>query len=325
MPRVTMKIPRWLVAAAGLAAVLPVARAQLVNGIKAVVHDTVITYEEVNAAAAPAAQLLQRQYRNDPEALRKRLNQVLDENLEQLVQRQLILQDFARAGYNLPESLVDEVVNDRIRERFGGDRVRFTKTLQAEGLTFEKFRQQVRDQFIVEALRAKNISREIILSPHKIEQYYRQHADKYRVEDQVKLRMIVLPKAAGGDAGTARALAEEILAKLKEGATFAEMASVYSQGSQRSQGGDWGWVEKSVLKKELAEVAFSLKPGEVSGVIDLPEACYLMLVEEARPAHVRPLAEVRDELERALLLEERERLQKRYVDKLRTKTFVRYF
>lgn len=319
-----MKVPRWFFAAAALAAVLPRGHAQLVNGIKAVVHDTVITFEEVQAAAAPAAQLLQRQYRNDPATFQQRLGQVLDENLEQLVQRQLILRDFAEAGYNLPESLVDELVNDEIRQRFGGDRVRFTKTIQAQGLTFEKFRQQIRDRFIVEVLRSKNISREIILSPHKIEQYYRQNAEKYRVEDQVKLRMIVLPKTGSGDTA-ARALAGEILAKLKEGAAFAEMASVYSQGSQRSQGGDWGWVEKSVLKKELADVAFNLRPGQVSGVIDLPEACYLMLVEEARPAHVRPLAEVRDEVERALVLEERERLQKRYVDKLRTKTFVRYF
>jgi len=50
--------------------------------------------------------------------------------------------------------------------------------------------------------------------------------------------MIVLNKTSGDDTNTA-SLAGEILAKIKEGATFQEMASVYSQGSQRSQGGDW--------------------------------------------------------------------------------------
>jgi parvulin-like peptidyl-prolyl isomerase len=80
-----------------------------------------------------------------------------------------------------------------------------------------------------------------------------------------------------------------------------------------------------VLKQELAEVAFNLKVGETSGVIDQPEACYLMLVEDRRPAHVRPLGELRDEIERTLMLEQRARLQKRYVDKLKAKTFVRYF
>ena len=58
------------------------------------------------------------------------------------------------------------------------------------------------------------------------------------------------------------------------------MASVYSQGSQHNQGGDWGWVERSVFRKELADVAFTLKPGQVSDVIDTPQACYLMLVEK---------------------------------------------
>jgi len=63
-------------------------------------------------------------------------------------------------------------------------------------------------------------------------------------------------------------LAEEVLAKLKDGAAFAEMASVYSQGSQRKPGRRLGWVEKSVLRRELADVAFGLKPGEKSDVIE---------------------------------------------------------
>ena len=83
--------------------------------------------------------------------------------------------------------------------------------------------------------------------------------------------------------------ANEILAEIKKGAAFQEMASVYSEGSQKSQGGDWGWVERSVLRKDLADAAFSLKPGQVSGVIETPESVYLMLVEQtqARPRSSR--------------------------------------
>ena len=103
------------------------------------------------------------------------------------------------------------------------------------------------------------------------------------------------------------------------------MASIYSQGSQRGQGGDWGWVERSVLRKELAEVAFSLKPGERSSVIETPQACYIMLVEETKPAHVKPLNEIREEIEKSLLVAERSRLAAQYIDKLKQKTFIRYF
>jgi parvulin-like peptidyl-prolyl isomerase len=157
-----------------------------------------------------------------------------------------------------------------------------------------------------------------------MERYYLENSDKFKAEDQVKLRMIVINKPAG-DTATTRGLMEEIVAKVKEGAAFAEMASVYSQGSQRSEGGDWGWIERSTLRPELAAAAFALKSGELSPILELPDAFYLMQAEEVRPAHVRPLSEVRDEIERTLAIEERARMEKRYIEKLRAKTFVRHF
>ena len=103
------------------------------------------------------------------------------------------------------------------------------------------------------------------------------------------------------------------------------MASVYSQGSQRSQGGDWGWVERSVLRKELADTAFALKPGQVSDVIETPEACYLMLVEQTRPAHVKPLSDVRDEIEVTLRTQAQKHLEQQWIAQLKKKTFIRLF
>jgi parvulin-like peptidyl-prolyl isomerase len=317
-----MKTFRAFLIAALLVLSLPL-RAELASGVKAIVHDSVITYQEVDLFAAPAVDVARRQFRNDRDGFAKKVNELLGESLEQLVQRQLILHDFQAAGYNLPESIIDEAVKERIRERYG-DRKTLTKTLQAQGMTYERFRQQMRDQIIVEALRSKNISSEIIISPHKIEKYYNEHATNYMVQDQVRLRMIVLNKTSEADE-QARKLAADIDAKLKDGASFEEMAKVYSQGSQRAEGGKWGLVERSVLRKELAEVAFTLKAGERSGVIETPQACYLMLVEEIIPNHVRPLAEVRDEIEKNLLVDERARLDKQYTDKLKKKTFVRYF
>lgn len=298
---------------------------ELVNGIRAVVHDSVITLEEVNAAVLPGLGLLQRQYRHDPETFRQKLNQLVEENTEQLVQRRLILRDWEQSGFQLPEAIVDEALNERLREQFGGDRIRMARTLQAEGMTLERFRRQIREQIMVEVLLNRNVSRELIISPHKIESYYRANQERFRAEPEVKLRMITLNKRGAEDAARVRRLAEEIRSRILEGADFAEMATIYSEGAQRAQGGDWGWVQQSVLRKELAEVAFRLSPRTCSEVIDLPEACYLLWVDEARPERIRPLNEVREEIERTLVIEERARLQKRYVEKLRAKTFVRYF
>jgi len=137
--------------------------------------------------------------------------------------------------------------------------------------------------------------------------------------------VIVLDSTAAATAEGRKRLAGDILTKVKEGADFAQMAAVYSTGSQKKEGGDWGWVERSFPRKELADAAFALATKQVSGVVETPDACYLALVEDKRPAHVRPLNEVRDDIEQTLMVEERARLQKKYVDKLWKKTFTRKF
>jgi parvulin-like peptidyl-prolyl isomerase len=235
----------------------------------------------------------------------------------------LILHEFETKYTRLPDSVVDEIVQDQIREQFG-DRVTAMKSLQAQGMTYEQFRQDIRDRYIESQLRNLNISRQIVISPYKVETYYLAHQDDFKVEDEIKLRMIVLNKASADDTNTVRRTGE-ILSQIKEGATFQDMAATYSQGSQQKQGGDWGWVERSVLRPELATVAFSLKPGQVSDVIETPEACYLMLVEQTRPAHVRPLTEVRDDIDKTLRTQEQARLQKQWIESLKKKTFIRYF
>jgi len=219
--------------------------------------------------------------------------------------------------------VVDQLVQDRVRERFG-DRVTFIKTLQAQGMTVEQFRRDVRNQFIISQLRAKNVSQAIVISPYKVETYFLAHQNDFKIEDEIKLRMIVLNKTSPADTNTLQR-ANEILAEIKNGATFQEMATVYSEGSQKNQGGDWGWVERSVLRQDLADAAFALKPGQVSGAIDTPESVYLMLVEQTRPAHVKPLDEVRAEIETTLRTQEQARLEKQWIDGLKKKTFIRYF
>jgi parvulin-like peptidyl-prolyl isomerase len=298
--------------------------AELVDSITAVVNIGVVTYSEVHEFVLPAAQALSREYAAQPGVYEQKLGEALNDGQEQLIERLLILHDFDTEGYRLPDTVVDELVQEHIRERYG-DRITMMKTLQAQGQTYEKFRQEVRDQYIVSALRAKSISPEkIIISPYKVETYYLGHQDDFKVEDEVKLRMIMLNKTSGDDTNMVR-MADEILAQIKGGATFQEMASVYSQDSQRSQGGDRGWVERSVLRKELADVAFALKPGQVSDVIDLPEACYIMLVEQARSAHVKPLTEVRDDVELTLRTQAQKQLEQQWIEQLKKKTFIRLF
>ena len=319
-----MRFSRFLTLASLLIFAAATARAELANGVKAIVADTVITYQQVEANASRAIELLRRQYATQPDLYQKKVMDTLSDALEDLVQRELILQDFKTSGYTLPENIIESEVQHRIHERFG-DRATLTKTLQAEHLTYEAFRQQVKDQIIIDAMRQKNVSGQVVISPRKIETYYKAHQDDFKVEDEINLRMIVLDSTAAATAESRKKLAQEILGKIDEGAAFTEMAAVYSTGSQRAQGGDWGWVQRSVLRKELADTAFTLQRGKHSGVVETDDACYIMLVEDTHPTHVKPLNELRDEIEKTLQAQERAKVQKEWIDRLKKKTFVRYF
>jgi parvulin-like peptidyl-prolyl isomerase len=135
--------------------------------------------------------------------------------------------------------------------------------------------------------------------------------------------MIVLNKSASQNEEQTRKLAEEILTKLNEGAGFASLATIYSQGNQRNQTGLRDWEEIDSLRKELAAAVLNLKAGEHSGVIEASDACYLLYVEDRRASHFKSLGEVRAEIEKNLVLEERSRLEKQWIERLKKKTFVR--
>jgi peptidyl-prolyl cis-trans isomerase SurA len=318
-----MKSFRSILAAALWFGLSPCVGAALVDGIKVVVHDSVITKSDVEDFALPAVEEIERQFRTQPAIRNQRVEQALEESVERLVDNRLILREFESAGYNLPESIIDQYVQERIRSVYV-DRVRLIKTLQQQGLTYEQFRRRMRDDLIVTQMRLSKTSDDVIISPHKIEVYYVANQEQFRAEEVVRLRMIVLTNSPT-DADATKRLGEEILAKLNEGAPFAEMASVYSHGSQAREGGDWGWITRTVLRKDLSDVAFSLKPGEKSGVIETPGAHYILWAEDRKPEHIRPLSEVRNEIEKTLLAQEQDRLQRQWLDRLKKKTFVRYF
>lgn len=300
------------------------AEAELVDGIDAIVHDSVITLQEVDNASSRITEQLREEYADQPDVLRKQLASIYKQTEEELLERQLILHEFQTAGYSIPESIIDQQFEDYIKSNFR-DRVTFIRTLQEEGVTYEKAREDYKDTIIVQEMRYKNIASAVIISPHKVETYYLGHKDDFKEEEQVKLQMIVLTNAPDADSTQTRQLAGEILQKLKQGANFGDMATIYSQGSQAKNRGQWDWVEKSVLRKELADVAFTLKPGEISNVIQTPDAFYIMKVEDRKDAHIKPLSDVRDQIEKLLLAKERTRLQQQWIDKLKKKTFIREF
>jgi peptidyl-prolyl cis-trans isomerase SurA len=305
------------------------ARAALVSGISVVVNDAVITYAEIEDLVTPGATTLAQAYASNPQKFDEEIQKLRSQDIELLVEDKLIVHEFVTSGYttNVLEAFVDDRIREQIQKDFYGDRTRLIKTLQAQGRTYESYRREKREQFIIEYMKYQNGSnlRKVLISPLKIETYYQAHEDLFKVDEQVHLRMIVITNQPDGPPDMTRKVANEILAKIDSGVPFAEMAGVYSSGLQRSEGGDRGWVDRTVYKEELTKAAFALKPGQHTGVIELSEACYLMMVEDVRPAHVRPETEVRDEIERALKAQESLRLYKQWIEQLKRKSFIEYY
>ena len=214
---------------------------------------------------------------------------------------------------------------DQIRNEFG-DRVTLMKTLRKMGQTYESFREEQREAFIIHSMTLKNVNQNVFVSPRKIELYYEANTNKFREEERAKIRMIVIDKSKHA-VGEPVKLAETVRKRLAAGEDFAKLADEYSDDARRFKGGERGWVENkdSDLRKELREFVFSAQPGDVSPVKDLEGAVFVVKVEERKAAGMRSLSDARTEIEQTLKTAELERLRKQWIAKLRKKSFIRYF
>ena len=297
---------------------------EIVDGIAAIVNSNVITYSDIRDYVQPVIAQLHRNYTGS-----NLVEKVLDaqrDALNNLIERHLILQEFNSKGYSFPDTVVDEQLNNTIATDFGGDRAALIKTLEAENMTLVKYREQLRDRIIVQAMRNRKTQNEVVVSPYKISTYYQAHIADYKVDDQIKLRMITIKKPAIPEPEDARRkLAEEIWTKLEAGTSFDSLAKLHSDGKEGKQGGDWGWVGRDELRKELSAPAFQLKPGQHSHVIETTDGYYILQVDEMNAAHTKPLSEVRGEIESHLLQDQRAKMEQDWVKQLRTKAFIRIF
>jgi peptidyl-prolyl cis-trans isomerase SurA len=297
---------------------------RVIDGIAAIVNGDVITYSQVRALSAPRERLLLSQFKG--EELAKQIKAAREAALKDLIDRQLIVQSFRKEKYEIPEHFVDEHVSDIIRDDFGGDRNAFIKTLQAQNFSLTEFKKMEMEKIIVQAMRGKNVKMNTIISPTKVREYYDQHRSEFTVKEQVKLRMIMIPtRAAEGNSAAQKAIAEEILGKLADGAPFDRMAQMYSEDATRDSGGDWGWIERKTLAAPLEKVAFNLPPGRVSHVIEVGPNYYILKVDEKRGGDTPTLAKMRPEIEKKLLQEDSQRQQELWLAGLRQKAYIRIF
>jgi len=298
--------------------------AQVVDGIAAVVNGDVITYSQVRALSAPREKLLRQQLSG--QELEKKMTELRQLALKDLIDRRLVIQAFKKESYQIPDHIVDERMHQIIRESFGGDRNTFIKTLEAQNYTLGEFKQKETERIMVQAMRSHNIKMNSIISPTKIEEYYRKHRDEFTSKEQIKLRMIMIPgQKDTASAPAQKALAEEVLGKLAGGEEFDRVAQVYSEDSTRDNGGDWGWIEHNTLAAPLEKFAFTMPVGRISNIIDYAGNYYILKVEDKHGGTTKSLAEARSDIEKKLIEEEAQGLQERWIASLRAKAYIKTF
>ncbi len=283
-----------------------------VNGVMAIVNNYIITLTELEISVGPL----------DRSSTRSR-QEIREDVLRSLIDNKLILSAYETSGYAIPDSYFDDLFEQNIKERFA-DRISFIKTLQSEGKQIDEVKQEFKEQTIIAIMASQKIGQQISISPYKIERYYADHQDKFRLSDQINLRLIMIPTKGSTDA-SAIAKAEVIHEKLLNGGDFAALAREYSTGIQAKDGGLMGWQERDVMLKAIADVVFEMEVGETSNLIITPSVIFIAQVEAKKEAHVKPLSEARGDIEKDLASEESAARRKLWIDGLRKKAFVRTF
>ena len=318
-----------LLAMAGLAG-LPIFSAafaeepQVVDGIAAIVNGEVITYSQVRSLSAPREKLLRSQLTGKD--LESKLLELRQLALRDLVDRRLVIQAFKKESYQIPDHFVDQRMHEIMRDSFGGDRNTFIKTLEAQNYTLGEFKEKEMERMIVAAMRSHNVKTNSIVSPTKIEDYYRKHHEEFTTKEEIKLRMIMISgQKDTASAQAQKALAEEVLGRLASGAEFDRTAQVYSEDSTRDNGGDWGWIERNTLAAPLEKFAFNMPVGRISNIIEYAGNYYILKVEDKRGGTTRSLAEARSDIEKKLLQVEAQGIQERWIASLRAKAYIKTF
>jgi peptidyl-prolyl cis-trans isomerase SurA len=295
------------------------------NGIAAIAEEKVITVDDVRREIAPLIPQLQRESRNEKE-FNDRLESLQDDVIQQLIDRVLIVKEFRKdEKKHIPSSFVENRIAEIQSEQFDNDRSKFLAYLRGRGITLRDYHREVEEDIIYQYMRQQQRKSQSVVSPVKIETFYRENKDRFYQEDSVHLRLMQFTRTNAETDAELKTKADTVLARLKAGVKFEDLAKEFSQDSRRAKGGDWGWVKRSDFRKEFTDIVFNMKKDECSQPVMLPEGCFLLYVEDRKYAGIQQLDDVRDQIERILVQQMGQASQERWLERLRRNGYVKHF
>jgi peptidyl-prolyl cis-trans isomerase SurA len=254
-------------------------RVLLVDRIVAIVGSEVVTASELAERRAFAERQLQRQGTPLPE------RSILERQiLDRLILDKAQLQMAKENGIRVEEVQLDRAL-ERVAENNNMTLSAFRVALEKDGVPFEKFRGEVREQIQLQRLREREVDDHIEVSDSEIDQYLADARASGGSRNEYNLAHILvrLPDQASPEQiDQARKKAEKARAELASGADFAKVAAGYSDAPDAMQGGAMGWRAGDRLPEIFAEAVKGMKAGETSAVLRSPGGFHVIRLVERR-------------------------------------------
>lgn len=254
-------------------------RTTLVDRIVAVVNKEVVTLSELNDEVGNAERQLRRQGTPLPERA------VLERQiLERLILQKAQLQLARDTGIRVDEIQLDRAIQ-RIAENNNMTLVAFRRALEADGINFDRFREEVREQIVLTRLREREIDERIQVSDSEIDLYLEETKESggERVEFDVAHILVRVPEQATPEQlAAARARAEKARAEALAGQDFGKVAATYSDGPDALRGGALGWRDKDRLPGLFTSALEKMTPGAVSEVLRSPAGFHVLRLNDRR-------------------------------------------
>ena len=304
----------------------------VVEEIIARVNNQIITRSEYQRERE---QLKQEAQQQDASNADKIFNDREKDVLRGLIDQQLMLEKGKDLGITADTDLIKRL--DEIRKQMNLESMDdLEKAAQAQGVSFEDFKQNMRNQIITQKVIGSEVGSHIQVTKDEEQAFYDSHKNELQQPDSVRLSELLIstqknpaadPKAATAEddpqqLAAAEAEAKDLLAQIRKGASFEDLAKKNSNGPSAAQGGDLGEFKRGTLSKELEDTTFAMKPGEVSDVIRTKQGFVILKVTEHTPAGIPPLKDIEPKVQEAVYMQKLEPALRAYLTKLREDAFI---
>ncbi len=262
------------------AALDPQKQVAVIDWVVAVVNDDVITRKELDERLRVVVQQLQKQGTPlpPPEVLEKQI-------LERLITDMLLAQFAKENGVRVDDTQLDLAITRIAQQNNFPSHAEFRARLEADGVDYKKFREEIRSEIIATRLREREVESKLIISDSEVNSYLANKAKMKGVEEEIHLAhiLVVIPEQANAEKiQAARSKAEQALSQLREGADFAQVAAGYSDAKDALKGGDLGWRPSDRLPPMFAAELQKLQPGQTTTVLRSPNGFHILKLVDRR-------------------------------------------